>query len=383
MLKDSRIRVAASPKHRILILLSSLTAEGTPVLALDMAKNWQRRGIDFRVCTFQESHTDLAAEFEAAGIHVDSLSLSFQGYRKFPTLAWRVFQYCSEHQIDSVLSFPFGWHSYVAWGARLAGARRVVAHAGNYPPTHSTGAVKRLRFTLAIGGVWRSSIACCSNHVRDGLARYLRINPDLLQTVYNGVDLCQFEFTARPSSIQVPIRLGMVARFEPHKDQPTLMRAISQLRSRGVMVNVDLVGDGTRRAEFEALAKELDLQDQVRFLGVRRDIPELLRDWDGFVFSVTPDEGLGIALIEALAAGLPVIASDVGACREVLTSETSEILGELFPFGDIDALANAILRFKADPIPWCDRAAKAISSVQHRFSIEGMADKYLRLLGAS
>jgi glycosyltransferase involved in cell wall biosynthesis len=366
-----------------LILLSSLAAEGTPVLALDMAKYWKHNGVDFRVCTFQEPPSDLAAEFKAARIEVDTLSLVFQGYRKFPTLAWRVFKYCHRYQIDSVLSFPFGWHSYVAWGARLAGAHRVVAHAGNYPPTDNPRAIEQLRTTLALGGLWRSPIACCSNHVRDGLALHLHIASDLLHTVYNGVDLCQFESSARSSAINEPLRLGMVARFEPHKDQPTLMRAISQLRSRGVKVDVDFVGDGTRRAEFEALANELDLHGQVRFLGVRRDIPDLLREWDGFVFSVTPDEGLGIALIEAVAVGLPVIASDVGACREVLTSGTSETLGELFPFGDVDALANAILRLKANPDPWRDRAVRAIASVQARFSIETMANEYLRLLGAS
>ncbi len=348
-----------------------------------MAKHWQRTGIEFKVCTFQESPSDLALEFQAAGIEVDTLSLAFTGYRKFPILAWRLFRYCQRNDIDSVLSFPFGWHSYVAWGARLAGARRVVAHAGNYPPTENPSAIRKLRTTLAIGGTWHSPIACCSNHVRDGLAKYLQIDPGLLHTVYNGVDLSQFEWSGRASAIHEPLHLGMVARFEAHKDQPTLMRAVSQLRTSGIDVIVDLVGDGSRRAEFETLVKELDLREKIRFLGVRRDIPELLRQWDAFVFSVTPDEGLGIALIEALAAGLPVIASDVGACREVLTSGTSETLGEFFPFGDAEALANAIVRFKADPAPWWRRSDKAIDSVRERFSMESMADKYLELLGAS
>ena len=375
--------MAVSLKHRILILLSSLTAEGTPVLALDMAKTWQLKDIDFKVCTFQESPSDLADEFKAAGIDVDTLSLTFPGYRKFPTLAWRVFKYCRRNQIDSVLSFPFGWHSYVAWGARPAGTRRVVAHAGNYPPTDNPDAIKRLRTTLAIGGMWHSPIACCSNHVRDGLAQHLHIASELLRTVYNGVDLCRFKSIAVPTTIHDPLRVGMVARFEPHKDQPTLMRAISRLRSCGVKVTVDLVGDGSRRAEFETLARELDLSDAVRFLGVRRDIPELLREWDVFVYSVNPDEGLGIALIEALSSGVPVIGSDVGACREVLSCATHGLLGELFPHGDAEQLAEAITRFRDDPGPWWNRAKEARASAQARFSIESMSDEYLHLLGAN
>ena len=143
----------------------SLPPEGTPMLALDMAKTWQRNGIDFRVCTFQEDPADLRKS--SSGRNRSRYSSSrFSGYRKFPTLTWRVFKYCRRNRIDSVLSFPFGWHSYVAWGARLAGARRVVAHAGNYPAVNSPEAIRRLRITLAIGNDWRTHIACCSDHVR-------------------------------------------------------------------------------------------------------------------------------------------------------------------------------------------------------------------------
>jgi glycosyltransferase involved in cell wall biosynthesis len=172
----------------------------------------------------------------------------------------------------------------------------------------------------------------------------------------------------------------MVARFEAHKDQPTLMRAVAMLRASGFNIQVEFVGDGSRRAEFEELAMQLGIRAEVHFKGARRDVPDLLREWDLFVFSVTPDEGLGIALIEALAAGVPVIASDVGACREVLDCPTHGMLGDLFPVGDAEHLADAILQFNANPDPWWDRAKLATASVQSRFSIESMAEEYLRLL---
>jgi glycosyltransferase involved in cell wall biosynthesis len=366
----------------VAIFLSSLCAEGTPILALEMARAWQRKGVSFKVCTFQNFPAELAPEFMAAGIDVETLAMTFQGYRKFPDLVWRVFRYCRRNNIDAVLSFPFGWHSYVAWGAKLAGAGQVVAHAGNYPPVNNPGAIRRLRMTLAIGDIWRTKIACCSNHVRSGLSEHLRVPNSLLHTIYNGIDLHQFQETKTARSLHEPIRVGMVARFEPHKDQPTLMRAVSLLRSRGIHVVVDLVGDGTRRAEYEELSRQLGIGNQVRFLGVRRDIPDLLREWDVFVFSVNPDEGLGIALIEALSSGVPVIASDVGACREVLTCAAHGKLGELFPHGDAEQLAKAITRFKDDPGRWWDRAKQASAFAQARFSIESMADAYLHLLGA-
>jgi glycosyltransferase involved in cell wall biosynthesis len=364
----------------IAILLTSLCAEGTPVLALDMARVWRRSGVRFKVCTFQDGPVDLAGEYRDAGIEVDSLSMTFRGYRKFPELMWRVREYCRRNCFDGILSFPFGWHSYVAWGGALAGVRRVVAHAGNYPPGYSSTAVRKLRATLAIGDMWRPEIACCSDHVRSGVERYLHIPRSRLHTVYNGIDLGRFQDTTQRKRLEGRVRLGMVARFEDHKDQPTLMRAVAELKARGIDAVVDLVGDGARLAEYRAFARQIGICDRVRFLGVRRDIPELLREWDAFVFSVSPDEGLGVALIEALAAGVPVIASDVGACREVLACPVNGRLGEIFPVGDATRLADAILRFKANPGPWWDRATRAAASVRTRFSIEAMADSYLKLL---
>jgi glycosyltransferase involved in cell wall biosynthesis len=364
------------------MLLSSLCAEGTPVLALDIAKLWRRAGVKLQVWTLQSSPSDLAAEFQEAGIEVRSMAITQRGYSKFPALAWRAFEICRRHRLDAVLSFPFGWHSYIAWGAGLAGTGTVVAHAGNYPPVGDSVGVRKLRVTVAIGDVWRPHIACCSDHVREGLAQYLGIPASRLHTIYNGVDLARFAGTAAPGRpLREPLRIGMVARFEPHKDQPTLLRAIRELKSRDVNICVDLIGDGSRRAEYQALAEQLDIAGCIHFLGVRRDIPDLLRGWDLFVFSVSPDEGLGVALIEALAAGVPVVASDVGACREVLNCPVYGILGELFPAGDSVELANAILRFRDHPEPWWDRAARATASVHTRFSIEAMSDSYLRLLG--
>lgn len=363
------------------VLLSSLCAEGTPVLALDMAKVWQRKGVGLKVFTFQDTPADLASEFRYAGISVESLSIRQRGYSRFPSLAWHIFELCRRQRFDGILSFPFGWHSYIAWGAALAGVRVVVAHAGNYPPVGDSAGVRKLRATIAIGEMWHPRIACCSDHVRSGVAQHLGISLSRLHTVYNGIDFARFHSQAKqPWQSSRPLRIGMVARFETHKDQPTLMKTIRDLRSRGIDIQLDLVGDGTRRSEYELLAKQLRIDGAVRFLGVRRDIPDLLRQWDLFVFSVSPDEGLGLALIEALAIGVPVIASDVGACREVLDCPAHGMLGALFPVGDAGQLASTIMEFRNNPDPWRDRAARARLSVQSRFSVEAMSDGYLKLL---
>src|SRR5690606_39460471 len=109
----------------------------------------------------------------------------------------------------------------------------------------------------------------------------------------------------------------MVATLEPHKDHETLLKAWKILEDRGISAELKLAGDGSLRNQLEELAAKLKLR-RVVFLGSRSDIPELLAQSKVFVFSTTPQEGFGTVLVEAIAAGCIIVASDVPACREVL-----------------------------------------------------------------
>ena len=134
--------------------------------------------------------------------------------------------------------------------------------------------------------------------------------------------------------------------------------------------------EGSRRSEFLRLIAELCVGDIVKMLGMRRDVPELLGQMDAFVFSAKPDEGLGVALIEAMAARVPIIATDVGACREVLSDGT---LGTLVPAGDVSAMARAVEALARNgPSP--DRLLAARERAKTVFSIGEMATRYARCL---
>jgi glycosyltransferase involved in cell wall biosynthesis len=199
--------------------------------------------------------------------------------------------------------------------------------------------------------------------------------------VYNGLSVPAFDRTGQEPphrSAEVPFIIGMVARLEGHKDQPTLIRTARILKTRAKNIRVWLIGEGSRRQELERLVETEDVTDIVEFLGMRKNVAELIGKMHLFAFSTTPDEGLGIALIEAMAAGVPVVASDVGACREVLDNGR---LGTLVAPADPLALADAIDAIIINADSADARAQLAREKVLRAFSVTDMARRYAALLG--
>jgi glycosyltransferase involved in cell wall biosynthesis len=137
-----------------------------------------------------------------------------------------------------------------------------------------------------------------------------------------------------------------VANLDPVKDQATLLRAASELRARGVAVTALLVGEGPERPRLEALARSLGLgATEVRLLGFRSDVPDLLEASDIFVLP-SRAEGLPISILEAMTHGLPIVCTPVGGNVE-LVEDGAE--GRFVPVGDPNALAAALAALALDP----------------------------------
>jgi glycosyltransferase involved in cell wall biosynthesis len=176
-----------------------------------------------------------------------------------------------------------------------------------------------------------------------------RIVPsELLSVIPNGVN--PEEFRSVPPEARESIRrsLGLqdefawlaVGRFEIAKDYPNMLRAFATVRERHARVVLLLVGRGSLQRNIQAQARALELGSAVRFLGVRRDVPNLLSAADGYLMS-SAWEGMPMVLLEAAAAGLPIVATAVGGNREVVEDERS---GYLVAPGDPEALARAMTR---------------------------------------
>jgi len=187
-----------------------------------------------------------------------------------------------------------------------------------------------------------------SNAVRDDIRACLPNWPaERIETLYNRIDVeaVQAEQIAREAArahIGLPLEawvVGNVGRLHPDKDQATLIRAFAQtLPKLPPSSLLAIVGVGRLETTLKTLASELGISDSVRFLGQIPNARRYFKAFDAFALS-SDHEPFGMVLLEALAAGLPVVCSDCGGGREVVKG-----VGSLFPFRDEKALANQLER---------------------------------------
>lgn len=166
-------------------------------------------------------------------------------------------------------------------------------------------------------------------------------DPNRIVTVHNGMPDVAPDLRADPR--RTPPRIVMVARFEPQKDHATLIRALGGLTAQ--LWELDLVGEGPGMPAMRALAAELGIADRIRFLGQRMDVQRLLGAAQ-IATLITNWEGLPLSILEAMRAGLPVVASDVGGIAETIREGES---GYLVRRGAVDQVRDRIGRLLLDP----------------------------------
>lgn len=209
---------------------------------------------------------------------------------------------------------------------------------------------------------------------------------DRVVAIPAGVDLERVPFRARAGDarrelgLSAPV-IGSVAMFRGSKGHAHLLDAFADVRSSHPTATLLLVGDGIRRAWVEGLAREAGLAECVVFTGFRSDVPALLAAMDCFVLASTRTEGVPQSLLQAFAAGVPVVASDIGGVPEVVADGVTGLLAES---GSAVSLAHAIERVLSDPAAAARRAEAARALVERRFShaasITRLLDLYAELL---
>jgi glycosyltransferase involved in cell wall biosynthesis len=229
----------------------------------------------------------------------------------------------------------------------------------------------------------RDRVVGVGQAVRQALIHNEGFASDRVQVIYNGIDMGSFVCGGAPSAT-VRSELGVgagqllllqVARLDPLKDHATAIRTLGHVVRQGVNAHLVLVGEGPERSRIQEVVQQQQLEERVRFLGLRRDIPRLLSAADLFLLT-SVSEGIPLTLIEALAVGLPVVATRVGGVQEVIEDGKT---GLLAPRGDDVALAKHVLRLAGDPALSRQMAELGPERARALFSDCQMHDRYSRL----
>ncbi|WP_291994445.1 TIGR03088 family PEP-CTERM/XrtA system glycosyltransferase [Candidatus Accumulibacter sp. ACC003] len=227
-----------------------------------------------------------------------------------------------------------------------------------------------------------------SRDLADYLTGRVGISSTRVAQIYNGVDTRLFH----PASPRQPIAacpfadpscwlVGTVGRMQVVKDQTTLaaafIRALAAFPELASRLRLVMIGDGPLRAKAQAMLDQAGVAKWAWLPGARDDVPEILRGLDCFVLPSLA-EGVSNTILEAMASGLPVIATDVGGNRELVDSHRT---GELLPAADVATMAQKIAAYAVDPERSRAAGAAGRARVEQQFSIEAMSHNYLRLYG--
>jgi len=255
-------------------------------------------------------------------------------------------------------------HLYATVAARLAGVPVVVN------TRHGQRAGHHWKSSLLFR--WASLLADRVIAVSDDAARLCvaadGVSRHKVTRIWNGIDVQDFQYRGPGTSLTAV----SVARLSAEKDFPTLLHAMAQAADRVPALQLRLVGDGPERGRLEQLTRELNLEQRVTFLGDCANVPEQLAQ-AGFFVSASLTEGISLTLLEAMAVGLPVVATSVGGNPEIVESGRT---GLLVPPSNPAALADAMVTLCRQQETWNALGRAGRERVEQHFEVSRMVTDY-------
>jgi glycosyltransferase involved in cell wall biosynthesis len=295
---------------RLLLLVPVLDFGGVETRIAIQVEHMRDRVRELRVCSFWKAGVT-AERLRAMGVPVDILGVNPSIRNPRATIALARYLRAQRPDIVHGRIGEVNWH--VALAGRLSRVPvRIIEEVGI--PTRSALARNAFPwvYRLAHRVVGVSQATC------DFLIHRDRVPAEKVRLVYNAADRAFFEPVRRKEHPEgAPFRILSVGRLAPVKNQAMLLRAFAALHREHPNSELLLVGEGPSRGELESIVAALGLERSVRLLGFRRDIREQLATADLFVLP-SHSEGFGIALVEAMACEVPVLASKVGGAAEVM-----------------------------------------------------------------
>ncbi|REC49606.1 glycosyltransferase [Chryseobacterium pennipullorum] len=354
---------------KVLHVITSLKTGGAERLVTDSIPLYQAKGIDTDVVILQDEKTSFRNELEKKTS--GKLVFLTKGSVYNPLLIFRLIPLLKQYDVVHAHLFPvLYWVVLAKWLGRSDTPIIYTEHSTNNGRRNNPFLKYIERFIYSK----LSAIGCISKGTKDELLNHL--NKDLnVRKINNGIDLLRFKnVSAMDREQYIDFEkdakiLIQVSSFREQKDQKTLITALINLP---YPIKLLLVGDGPLKNELIDYTQKLKLENRVIFLGNREDIPELLKISDIVILS-SKVEGFGLAIVEGMAAGKPVIASNIIGVSEIVDN-----YGLLFEQGNVKDLSDKIMLLYNSDTYYNEIKDRCIIRASD-FSIEKMVDSYIEI----
>jgi len=363
-------QTVASPKRKVFYLLDSFNIGGTETQAVELARRMDPGKYQVTLACLRKEGPLLE---RLKGTAVEIVEFHPKGGFDSPRGLYQVARmaaYLRTGKFDVVHAHDL-WSNMVAvLAGKLAGvpvivtSQRDLSHGEWYQSSRKKWLRKAQRAS--------SAVLTNARMIREGLVAEEGLDAAKVRVIYNGVDLDRFHSSpstrARlfPGAERAKLVVLVGNMHTDVKGHPTLIAAARGVVARFPQARFVMVGDGEMRKDFESAARDAGLSSNFMFLGRRTDVADILSACD---IAVLPSsaEGMPNAVLEYMAAGLPVIASAVGGNLEVVADGAT---GLLFPVGDAEALERALSRLLVDDVLALRLARSGRQLVEERFSFE-------------
>jgi glycosyltransferase involved in cell wall biosynthesis len=303
-------------KIKIIYIITNLNFGGAEKLLLDIVRYLDKSRYEVKVLTVM-GDGPLVLDFEKAGVAVKI----FEKKNKLGIgVIWRIYKYLKQEKPQIVHTHLFGGDTWGRLAAILARVPIIISTEHN--TNLDEGFLKRL--VKKILSFFTKKIIAVSQAVKNYSVVVDHINEKKMIVIPNGIEIDKFMMIPEKEYSRPPV-IGIIGRLEKQKGHEFLFEALNLIKN--IPWALWVVGQGSLGPRLEKLAKDLDLRERIIFLGARRNIRELLGQIDIFVLP-SLWEGLGLAVLEAAAAGKPIVASRVGGVPEIIEDGKTGILVE-------------------------------------------------------
>lgn len=358
--------VQETPPIRLCFLVDTLGPDaGTERLVATLARRLDRARFDLHVCCFEDSHRlrELGAVCHTKVFPLTGI-FSLRGNRQL----WRFRAFLSINRIQIVHAFMTKSAIFACLSALRSDGPAVVTSRLSTGYWYTWSTVQAFRFLNR----YTTRILTNSQAARDLTIHVERVAPDKVEVIYNGVDREQYSPSSGDAgflaSLGVPAGIpvvGIVANLRPVKDLALFLRSCAIVSSGVPEARFVVVGQGPLRVQLGALAERLGISEKVVFSDGRGSVPDYLRRMSVACLS-SESEGLPNAVLEYMASGLPVVATDVGGMREAVDGGvTGFLVRERTP----EAFAEPILRLLGDESLRLEMSRRALERCRAKFDI--------------